>query len=110
MSLSLSTQFSSSHPSSLGLFSESCEDQSYPLAYPNHVIGCCPVLDQNLISLLHTMIISTCSPSWIFYLACSFQEFLTATRCSLWPLPCPLAKGFLRLWTPFLSAVGAYHH
>eukprot|EP00929_Paragymnodinium_shiwhaense_P072997 TRINITY_DN3707_c0_g1_i1.p1 TRINITY_DN3707_c0_g1~~TRINITY_DN3707_c0_g1_i1.p1 ORF type:complete len:319 (+),score=-78.51 TRINITY_DN3707_c0_g1_i1:125-1081(+) len=85
--LSLSTQFGSYHltssHASTTLFVESREDQSYPLAYPNHVIplgqlgqlkhlpfplgqpsghlGCCFVSDQNLISCLiswfHTMIV-----------------------------------------------------
>eukprot|EP00929_Paragymnodinium_shiwhaense_P073003 TRINITY_DN3707_c0_g1_i9.p1 TRINITY_DN3707_c0_g1~~TRINITY_DN3707_c0_g1_i9.p1 ORF type:complete len:715 (+),score=-203.95 TRINITY_DN3707_c0_g1_i9:125-2269(+) len=130
--LSLSTQFGSYHltssHASTTLFVESREDQSYPLAYPNHVIplgqlgqlkhlpfplgqpsghlGCCFVSDQNLISCLiswfHTMIVSTISPAWIFYLAVSFQEFLTAIA-TFDATSSNSSQRFLHLWTPLLS-------
>lgn len=105
MCLSLSSQFGSYHVISLGLFISTHEKHSYPLHYAHHIIGCCFVLDQNLISFLHTMIITTLPlphPLWIFYLAYSSQEFLTTTSMAH-------AKGFLYLWTLFLSVIEAYH-
>ena len=98
MCLSLSSQFGSYHVISLGLFISTHEKHSYPLHYathPHHIIGCCFVLDQNLISLLHTMIILP-DPFWIFYLAYSSQEFLTT----------PISTA-LYLWTLFLSVIEA---
>ena len=113
MCLSLSSQFGSYHVISLGLFISTHEKHSYPLHYathPHHLLTCCFVLDQNLISFLHTMIMAypphTALPLfthlWIFYLAYSSQEFLTTTSMAH-------AKGFLYLWTLFLSVIEAYH-
>jgi hypothetical protein len=111
MCLSLSSQFGSYHLISLGLFVESHENESYPRTYPNHFIcifNATFVLDQNLISLWNTMIINTIFFVWIFYLAYSSQEFLTTIYGSLIRTMLEIAKGFLYLWTLFLSVIEAY--
>ena len=108
MCLSLSTQFGSYHLIALGLFSESHYNQSYPPTYPNHIIGCCFALSQNLISLLHTMIIQTHNPPLPFYLAYSSQEFLTTIPAVHGAHTALKSKGFLYLWTLFLSVIEAH--
>jgi F-type H+-transporting ATPase subunit beta len=115
ISASLSSQFGLYHLASLGLFSESCEDLSYPVTFPNHIVGHLHARRTSrptattAISCWHRMIISTCSPSWIFYLGCLFQEFLAASEVLVDQPACDCGqKGFLRLWTPLLSVVGAH--
>ena len=115
--LSLSSQFGSYHLISLGLFwgfaLVTHENQSYPPTYPNHI--------RTIISgpltcalALHTMIINTILPLWIFYLAYSSQEFLTTiirsgtTMLARGYALAKCAKGFLYLWTLFLSVIEAY--
>ena len=108
---SLSSQFGSYHLISFGLFSESRENVSYPVTFPNHIIGHLHArrifrpTATTAISCWHRMIINTHPPLWIFYLGYSSQEFLTTSKALGEHF---YQKGFLYLWTPFLSVIEAY--
>ena len=98
--LSLSSQFCSYHLISLGLFDEKDPKESYPPTYRNHRIHPCLLLLRlplthinKLISLWNTMIMNTIFSTWIFYLAYSWSH---------------IGKGFLYLWTLFLSVLDPY--
>lgn len=112
---SLSSQFGSYHLISFGLFSESRENVSYPVTFPNHIIGHLHArrifrpTATTAISCWHRMIINTHPPLWIFYLGYSSQEFLTTSKALVdQPAYDCGQKGFLYLWTPFLSVIEAY--
>jgi len=75
MELSLSSQFSTAVPIDFGLFVESSSDLTYALSYPDTILTLVhtKALESNLISLWNTMVVSTISKSWIYYIGCYYQ-------------------------------------
>uniref|UniRef100_A0A7S0FC45 ATP synthase subunit beta n=1 Tax=Pyrodinium bahamense TaxID=73915 RepID=A0A7S0FC45_9DINO len=78
MELSLSSQFNTAIPVDLGLFVESCEDLTYTLSYPDTILTLAhtKALDFSLLYLWNTMVVSTISFAWIFYVGYLYQDLI----------------------------------
>jgi len=98
LDLSLASQFSTHVHADMGLYFESNENSSYPLAYPNHELWSAESIASDRMAsggIWNTMVSNAVGLDWVFYSACFFMMNIV-NKVTLNSIPADI-KGLLIL-------------